>query len=324
MEKTWNCARSAARKGDHMKKGIVLWILTLALGLTACGQSGETQPEEVAPTPEIQAPEQSGETLSLPRRIMSEEALEYTNREDCSNGFVLAEREEDGVPFLEFTRPETPDFSLRINQDLTEAVAKYQGRSMTLERVETPNGALYDWYVSAGYGGLVSGYSMPFWVDFTGDGQPELAWLRHGYGTGFHESVCTVYNISGRGEIISLVEPWEEMAASITVEPQGWEDGYIRALVTDSEGQTHTAWLMAQEKGWRECYYWPGKSGWASLEIDQERGTLEAVMMFGMEQPHYFGMYMGELQTELGYDAERGAIVRSGPVFVSVFDKPET
>lgn len=125
-----------------MKKGIVLWILTLALGLTACGQSGETQPEEVAPTPEIQAPEQSGETLSLPRRIMSEEALEYTNREDCANGFVLAEREEDGVPFLEFTRPETPDFSLRINQDLTEAVAKYQGRSMTLERVETPNGAL--------------------------------------------------------------------------------------------------------------------------------------------------------------------------------------
>lgn len=80
---------------------------------------------------------------------------------------------------------------------------------------------------------------------------------------------------------------------------------------------------MAQEKGWRECYYWPGKSGWASLEIDQERGTLEAVMMFGMEQPHSFGMYMGELQTELGYDAERGAIVRSGPVFVSVFEKPE-
>ena len=33
--------------------------------------------------------------------------------------------------------------------------------------------------------------------------------------------------------------------------------------------------------------------------------------------------YDGRFRVELGYDAERGAIVRSGPVLVSVFDKPE-
>lgn len=313
----------AAGTGDHMKKRITLWILVLTLRLTACGQRGEMPPEEAPPALEVQAPEQSGESVRLSRQIMSEEELEYTNREDCSNGFVLAEREEDGALFLEFTRPDAPDFSLRISQDLTEALAEYQGRTMTLERVETPNGTLYDWYVSAGYGGLVSGYSMPSWVDFTGDGQPELAWLRHGSGTGFHESVCTVYNISGQGEIIPLVEPWEEMAASITVEPQDWEDGYIRSLVTDCQGQTYTAWQWVQEEAWRDCSYWPGKSGWASLEIDQERCTLEAVMLFGLEVPHMFGAYMGGLRTELAYDAEQGAIIRSGPIAVSVDEKLE-
>ncbi len=306
-----------------MKGNVILWILLLTLAMTACGQDREAAPEELLPEPEIQEPEQCEESLRESRRIMSEEALEYTNRGENSNGFVLMEREEDGVPFLEFIRLDTPDFSLRINQDLTEAVAVYQGRTMSLERVETPNGALYDWYVSAGYSGLVSGYSMPFWVDLTGDGQPELVWLRHGSGTGFHESVCTVYNVTGEGEIIPLVEPWEEMAASISVSPQAWEDGYIHSLVTDSQGQLHTAWQWVQEEVWQDCWYWPGKSGWTSLEINQERGTLEAVMMFGLEVPDMFGIYMGELRTELSYDTEQRAIVRSGSIVVSVDEKLE-
>ena len=299
-----------------MKGNVILWTLLLALALTACGQNMEVPPEE-------RLPEQCEESLRESRRIMSEEALEYTNRGENSNVFVLVEQEEDGRLFLEFTRPDAPDFSLRINQDLTEAAAVYQGRTMSLERVETPNGALYDWYVSAGYGGLVSGYSIPFWVDLTGDGQPELVWLRHGSGTGFHESVCTVYNVTGEGEIIPLVEPWEEMAASISVSPQAWEDGYIRSLVTDSQGQLHTAWQWVQEEVWQDCWYWPGKSGWTSLEIDQERGTLEAVMMFGLEVPDMFGIYMGELRTELSYDTEQRAIVRSGSIVVSVDEKLE-
>lgn len=37
-----------------------------------------------------------------------------------------------------------------------------------------------------------------------------------------------------------------------------------------------------------------------------------------------FGIYMGELRTELSYDAEQGVIARSAPVSVSVFDKPES
>ncbi len=303
-----------------MRGKVILRALLAALVMTACGQ---TLTEELPVEPEIQEPEQCEESLRESRRIMSEEALEYTNRGENSNGFVLMEREEDGVPFLEFIRLDTPDFSLRINQDLTEAVAVYQGRTMSLERVETPNGALYDWYVSAGYSGLVSGYSMPFWVDLTGDGQPELVWLRHGSGTGFHESVCTVYNVTGEGEIIPLVEPWEEMAASISVSPQAWEDGYIRSFVTDSQGQLHTAWQWVQEEVWQDCWYWPEKSGWASLEIDQERGLVEAVVAFGLEVPQMFGTYMGELRTELAYDREQGAIVRSGSIVVSVDEKLE-
>lgn len=260
---------------------------------------------------------------------MYEEALEYTNREENNNGFLLAEREEDGVPFLEFTRPDVPDFSLRINQDLTEAVVEYQGRTMTLEREETPNGSLYDWYVSAGYGGLVSGYSMPFWVDLTGDGQPELVWLRGGGGTGVYKNTCTVYDISGEGEIIPLIEPWEEMAASITVEPQGYEDGCVRSLVTDWEGSTYTAWLPVSEgpeepeEVWRKCCYWPGESSHTYLEIDQDRGVLTACMRFGLEGAYQMTGYIGELCTTLAYDAERGVIARSGPVSVSVYDKPE-
>lgn len=45
--------------------------------------------------------------------------MEYTNREEKNNGLFLAEREKDGVPFPEFTRPDVPDCSLRVSQDLT-------------------------------------------------------------------------------------------------------------------------------------------------------------------------------------------------------------
>lgn len=312
-----------------MRKRAILWALLLALVLTACGQGGEVLPEDPPPEPELQEPERSEEVPRETRWIMYEEALEYTNREENNNGFLLAEREEDGVPFLEFTRPDVPDFSLRINQDLTEAVVEYQGRTMTLEREETPNGSLYDWYVSAGYGGLVSGYSMPFWVDLTGDGQPELVWLRGGGGTGVYKNTCTVYDISGEGEIIPLIEPWEEMAASITVEPQGYEDGCVRSLVTDREGSTYTAWLPVSEgpekpeEIWRKCCYWPGESSHTYLEIDQDRGALTARMRFGLEGAYQMTGYIGELCTTLAYDAERGVIACSGPISVSVDDKPE-
>lgn len=107
-----------------MRGKVILRALLAALVMTACGQ---TLTEEPPVEPEIQEPEQCEESLRESRRIMSEEALEYTNRGENSNGFVLMEREEDGVPFLEFIRLDTPDFSLRINQDLTEAVAVYQG-----------------------------------------------------------------------------------------------------------------------------------------------------------------------------------------------------
>ena len=297
---------------------ITLWMVLLIWGLTSCGQIRETPPEELPPELE----QREGNPWE-PRRIMYEEALEYTNREENNNGFLLVEREEDGVPFLEFTRPEVPDFSLRINQDLTEAVVEYQGRTMTLERAETPNGSLYDWYVSAGYGGLVSGYSMPFWVDLTGDGRPELAWLRGGGGTGVYKNTCTVYDISGEGEIIPLIEPWEEMAVSITVEPQGYEDGCVRSLVTDWEGSTYTAWLPVPEEVWRGCYYWPGESGHTYLEIDQDRGALTACMRFGLEGTYQMTGYIGELRTTLAYDGERGVIAYSGPISVFVDDKPE-
>lgn len=121
-----------------MRGNVILWTLLLIFALTACGQNREAAPEELPPEPEIQEPEQHEEALWESRRIMSEEALEYTNWEENSNGFVLMEREEDGVPFLEFTRSDTPDFSLRINQDLTEAAAVYRGGSCPWSRWRRP------------------------------------------------------------------------------------------------------------------------------------------------------------------------------------------
>ena len=45
--------------------------------------------------------------------------------------------------------------------------------------------------------------------------------------------------------------------------------------------------------------------------------------MFGLEVPDMFGIYMGELRTELSYDTEQRAIVRSGSIVVSVDEKLE-
>lgn len=92
----------------------------------------------------------------------------------------------------------------------------YQGKSMTLERMEIPDFEGDDWHVSAGFGWALSGYSMLFWVGVTSDGRPELVWIRYGAGTGFCASSCTVYHIGGRGEIIPIVEPlrYEDVALS--------------------------------------------------------------------------------------------------------------
>lgn len=300
-----------------MKK--IGYLCFFLLCLTACAVKEAPSVEPEAKDKAVVVPEEP----EKPRRILSEEEIEYTNRAENSNGFFLAEREEAGGNFLEFTRPEVPGFSLRINQDFPEAMVEYSGKAMMLEWVEVPDFEDSPWYVSAGYGGAVSGYSMPFWVDMTGDGQPELAWLRSVSGTGFHNAICTIYNISSQGEIIPLVEPWEEMAAAVAVEPLDWENNCIRCRITDSDGQTQTGWQWAQEEGWSKCRYVPGKSGWVSLEIDQERGVLEAAMLFGLENPAAAGAagYMGELRAELAYDAERNAVLCSGRVRVSVFER---
>lgn len=142
-----------------MRKRAILWALLLPLVLAACGQTGELP--QLPPEPETQEQGRSEEISQEPGRRLSQGALEYTNREENNNGFLLTEREEDGVPFLEFTRPDVPNFSLRINQDLTEAVVEYQRRTMTLERAETPNGALYDWYSPQAMAGRCPGTVCP-------------------------------------------------------------------------------------------------------------------------------------------------------------------
>lgn len=293
----------------------------LFLCLTACAVKEAVVPpvetkvqDKTAPVPEIPA---------KPRQILSEGAIEYTNRQENSNGFLLTEQEENGRLFLEFTRPEVPGFSLRISQDSTEALVDYSGKAMALEWMTAVGFEDSPWYVSAGYGGAVSGYSMPFWADMTGDGRPELVWLRSGSGTGFHNAACTVYNISGQGEMIPLEEPWELMAAAVTVEPLDWENGSIRCRITDSDGRTQTAWQWSQEETWKDCRYIPGKSGWVSMEVDQERGVLETAMLFGLTDSAAAGAagYMGELRAELAYDAARNAVVCSGPVRVTVFEQ---
>lgn len=227
---------------------------------------------------------------------------------------------EDGAFFYEFTRPEEPDFYLRIREDGKTANVRYHGKTMALNDRTTPDGSLLDWHISAGYGGVVSGYGMPFWVDMTGDGQPDLLWLQGGGGTGLHTDWCVAYDMEAMTEI-PVIEPWQEMAEFITVEPLEWKDGNIVCRVTDGDGGTYTGYQLAPEEAWREYAYHSEKSGYTGISIDEENYTLRIYMSFGLEAPHVYGVYMGELRTELAYDAEKNAIVRSAPIAVSVWQE---
>ena len=304
--------------------GWIAGFLLLAL-LTGCGaKEAPEQPEEreQAEQPE-QAEERTTPTAGEPERyLLSEEALAYMYQDGRPNGFDFGGVEEDGAFFYEFTRPEELDFSLRISEDFETATVYYRGQTMVLNDRITPNGSLYGWHISAGYGGTVSGYGMPFWVDMTGDGQPDLLWLEGGGGTGFHENHCVVYDMAAMTEI-PIIEPWQEMAEFIAMEVLGEEDGYVVCLVTDTDGHTYTAYTASgydEEDIWREFYYTHTNSGWVALDINAEEEALTAVMKFGMANPHYAILcYIGELTTELAYDAEQSAIVRSGPITVTIY-----
>ena len=297
-----------------------MWIAAfLAAALLAgCGtEQAETEPEQA------QEPEQTVEfSPAQTPLLLTEEALAYMYRDGRPNGFDFGGVEEDGAFFYEFTRPEEPDFSLRISEDGETAIVHYQGQTMTLNDRMAPNGSLLEWHISAGYGGAVSGYGMPFWVDMTGDGQPDLLYLQGGGGTGLHTDWCVAYDMATMAEI-PIVEPWEEMAASISVEPVEWKDGSIFCRVTDRDGQVYSGFQPAEEEGWQEYAYVPGKSGYTTIEILAEMAELRVTMAFRLEGPHILGSYIGELATVLAYDAEANAIVRSGPITVSVFSNGE-
>lgn len=303
------------------------WIagLLLAATLTGCGaEEAEMvlkQPEEPARTEKAEQGEKADPAPT--RLLLSEEALAYMYQDGRANGFDFGGVEEDGAFFYEFTRPEESDFCLRISEDEETAIVHYHGETMALNDRTAPNGSLLEWHISAGYGGAVSGYGMPFWVDMTGDGQPDLLWLQGGGGTGAHTDWCVAYDMAAMKEI-PIVEPWEEMAAFISVEPLEWQkgkygDGNIVCQVTDGDGGTYTGYLWAPEETWREYVYHPGKSGYTGISIDEENHTLQIYMAFGLEAPHVYGAYMGELTAELAYDAEQGAIVRTTPIAVTVY-----
>ncbi len=304
-------------RGKFMKKR--RWFIELLLVglLTGCAPLEGTEPA-------AKLPEESVETeRPAPERILlSEAALAYTYRDGRPNGFDFGGVEENGVFFYEFTRPEEPDFSLRISEDEKVAVVCYHGKTMVLKDRVAPNGSLLSWHISAGYGGAVSGYGMPFWVDMTGDGQPDLLYLQGGGGTGAHTDWCVAYDMATMTEI-TIVEPWEELSGYIDVEPLEWKDGRIICRVTDGDGRTYLADQPAQEDGWQNCVYRSGKSGYATIDIDEEAAVLRVSMAFGMEVPHVFGTYMGDLETELAYDAEQNAIVRSESITVSVYGNSE-
>lgn len=250
--------------------------------------------------------------------LLTEEALAYMYQDGRPNGFDFGGVEVGGAFFYEFTRPEEPDFFLRISEDEETAIVRYRGQTMRLHDRTVPK----TWHISAGYGGLVSGYGMPFWVDMTGDGQSDLLYLQGGGGTGFHTDWCVVYDMATMTEI-PIVEPWEEMASSISVEPVEWKDGNILCRVTDSDGQVYSGFQLANEETWRECAYVPGKSGYTTIEILAETAELQVTMAFGLEGPHIYGVYMGELKATMAYDAEENAIVLSGPITVSMFSNGE-
>lgn len=313
------------------KRGWIAGFLLLVL-LAGCGtkEAVTEQPEERDQAEEAERAEEAAKpTACEPERyLLSEEALAYMYQDGRPNGFDFGGVEEDGAFFYEFTRPEEPDFSLRISEDFETATVYYHGQTMVLNDRTTPNGSLYGWHISAGYGGAVSGYGMPFWVDMTGDGQPDLLWLEGGGGTGVHEDRCVVYDMATMTEI-PIIEPWQEMAEFITVEPLEWQPdkndgGNLVCQVTDAEGETYTGRLWVSEETWQEFAYYPRKSGVTWIDVDEETCTLQIRMAFGMENPEFAPLwYMGDLTTELAYDAEQNAIVRSGPIMVSVYSDQE-
>lgn len=299
-----------------MKERVWLAAFLTAALLAGCGAEsleGEPEPAEV---PE----EQAGEPSSGPTpMLLTEEALAYMYQDGRPNGFDFSGVEVGGAFFYEFTRPEEPDFFLRISEDEETAIVRYRGQTMRLHNRTVPTA----WQISAGYGGAVSGYGMPFWVDMTGDGQPDLLYLQGGGGTGLHTDWCVAYDMATMTEM-PIVEPWEEMVSSISVEPVEWKDGNILCRVTDSDGQIYSGFqFLAYEETWRECAYVPGKSGYTTIEILAETAELQVTMAFGLEGPHIYGVYMGELKTTMAYDAEENAIVRSGPITVSMFSNGE-
>ena len=289
-------------------------ILAVAL-LAGCGAESSEGKSEPAEVPK----EQAGELSSGPTpMLLTDAALAYMYQDGRPNGFDFGGVEVGGAFFYEFTRLEEPDFFLRISEDEETAIVRYRGQTMRLHDRTVPK----TWYISAGYGGLVSGYGMPFWVDMTGDGQPDLLYLQGGGGTGFHTDWCVAYDMATMTEI-PIVEPWEEMASSISVEPVEWKDGNILCRVTDSDGQVYSGFQLANEETWRECAYVPGKSGYTTIEILAETAELQVTMAFGLEGPHIYGVYMGELKATMAYDAEENAIVLSGPITVSMFSNGE-
>lgn len=313
------------------KRGWIAGFLLLAM-LTGCGakEAVTEQPEERGQAEEAERAEEAAKPIACEpeRLLLSEEALAYMYQDGRPNGFDFGGVEEDGAFFYEFTRPEEPDFSLRISEDFETATVYYHGQTMVLNDRISPNGSLYGWHISAGYGGAVSGYGMPFWVDMTGDGQPDLLWLEGGGGTGVHEDRCVVYDMATMTEI-PIIEPWQEMAEFITVEPLEWQavkkdGGNLVCRVTDAEGEAYTGCFWASEETWREFAYYPGKSGVTWIDVDEETCTLQIRMAFGMANPKFATLsYMGDLTTELAYDAEQNAIVRSGPITVSVYSDQE-
>lgn len=105
------------------------------------------------------------------------------------------------------------------------------------------------------------------------------------------------------------------LAAFITVEPLEWQKGrqYV-CRVTDGSGETYTGYLWVPEETWQEYAYYPEKSGYTWISIDEENHTLQGSMSFGMG---ISGAYMGDLNTELAYGPEKNTmIVRSGPIMV--------
>ena len=133
-------------------------ILAVAL-LAGCGAESSEGKSEPAEVPKEQADElPSGPTPML----LTEEALAYMYQDGRPNGFDFGGVEVGGTFFYEFTRPEEPDFSLRISEDEETAIVRYHGQTMRLHDRTAPNGSLLGWHISAGFGGLVSGYGMPF------------------------------------------------------------------------------------------------------------------------------------------------------------------